>query len=58
VVCTHALNTPFTELQGTNMDAGEITFLIVLIGMIAGIYFIYRIVRERDSDENDEDIWS
>jgi hypothetical protein len=40
------------------MDAGEITFLIVLIGMVAGIYFIYRIVRERDSDEDDEDIWS
>ena len=40
------------------MNAGEIIFLIVLIGMVAGIYFTYRIIRECDSDEDEEDIWS
>ena len=40
------------------MDAEEITLLVVLIGMIAGIYFTYRIVRECDRDEDEEDIWS
>ena len=40
------------------MDAEEITFLVVLIGMVAGIYFTYRIIRECDRDEDDEDIWS
>lgn len=58
MVCTHALNTLFTELQGTNMDAGEIAFLITMIAMVAGIYFTYRIIRECDEDEDDDDIWS
>lgn len=40
------------------MDAGEITFLIVLIAMVAGIYFTYRIIRECNRDEDDDDIWS
>ena len=40
------------------MNAAEITLLIVLIGMIAGIYYTYRIIKECDRDEDDDDIWS
>jgi hypothetical protein len=40
------------------MNAEEIIFLIVLIGMVAGIYFTYRIIKECNSDEDEEDIWS
>ena len=40
------------------MNAEEITLLVVLIGMIAGIYFTYRIIRECDRDEDDDEIWS
>jgi hypothetical protein len=40
------------------MTAAEITFLIVIMGMIAGIYFTYRIIRECDKDEDDDEIWS
>lgn len=40
------------------MNAEEITLLVVLIGMITGIYFTYRIVRECNSDEDEDDIWS
>ena len=40
------------------MNAGEITLLVVLIGMIAGIYFTYQIIRECDRDEDDDEIWS
>jgi hypothetical protein len=40
------------------MTAAEITFLIVLIGTVAGIYFTYRIIRECDRDEDDDEIWS
>lgn len=39
------------------MDAEEITFLIVLIAMVAAIYFTYKIIKECNDDEED-DIWS
>ena len=40
------------------MNAAEITLLIVLIGMIAGIYYTYRIIKECDRDEDEDEIWS
>lgn len=40
------------------MDAGEIAFLITIMAMVAGIYFTYRIIKECDRDEDDDDIWS
>lgn len=38
------------------MNAEEIAFLIIMIAMIIGVYFTYRVIRE--CDEDGEDIWS
>lgn len=40
------------------MDAGEIAFLITMIAMAVGVYFTYRIIKECDRDEDEDDIWS
>ena len=40
------------------MDAEGIVFLITIIAMVAGIYFTYRIIKECNEDEEDDDIWS
>ena len=40
------------------MDAGEIAFLITMIAMVAGISFTYRIIKECDEDDEDDNIWS
>lgn len=40
------------------MDTEEIVFLITIVAMIAGIYFTYRIIKECDRGEDDDDIWS
>ena len=41
------------------MSTEEIVFLITIVAMIAAIYFTYRIIRECDRDEDDDDeIWS
>lgn len=40
------------------MNAEEITFLITIAAMIAGVYFTYRIIKECNKDEDDDDIWS
>lgn len=40
------------------MNTEEIVFLITIVAMVAGVYFTYRIIRECDRDEDDDDIWS
>ena len=40
------------------MDAEGIVFLITIIAMAAGVYFTYRIIKECNKDEEDDDIWS
>lgn len=40
------------------MNAEEIVFLITVIAMLAGVYFTYRIIKECNKNEDDDDIWS
>ena len=40
------------------MTATEITFVIVILSVIACIYFTYKILKEFNKYEDDEDIWS
>ena len=40
------------------MNAEEIAFLITIIAMFAGVYFTYRIIKECNKNEDDDDIWS
>lgn len=40
------------------MDTEEIVFLITMIAMAIGVYFTYRIIRECNENEDDDDIWS
>ena len=39
------------------MTAGEITFVIVMIAIVIATYFVCRILKEYNDDE-DDDIWS
>lgn len=39
------------------MTAGEITFVIVMLAIVIATYFVCRILKEYDDDE-DDDIWS
>lgn len=40
------------------MTAGEITFVIVMTAIVIATYFVCRILKEYDDDEDNEDIWS
>ena len=40
------------------MSPAEITFLIVIIAFLISVYFTFRVIRECDDDEDDNDIWS
>lgn len=40
------------------MNPSEIAFLIVLISFLVGVYLTFRVIRECDKNEDDEDIWS
>lgn len=47
------------ELRGTDMVTGGLIPLIVLICLIACVYYLYLIVKECIKDEDDDDdIWS
>ena len=40
------------------MTAAEITFVIVILSVMACIYFTYKVLKEFNKYEDDEDIWS
>lgn len=40
------------------MDTEEIVFLITIVAMVAAIYFTYRVIKECNNNEDDDDIWS
>ena len=41
------------------MTAAEITFVIVILSVIACVYFTYRVLKEFNKiEEDDDEIWS
>ena len=40
------------------MDTEEIVFLITIIAMVTAVYFTYRVIKECNRTEDDDDIWN